>query len=242
MTENSDAGEESRADNNKFRESSPQSVDSNALIEALTKKVSGLRDDLKGQLGQATKKDPPPKLEKGQHIATVLGVPIAVFGFFLAAYTFTYTGEMQAEDAAYRAIQDHQKLRTELPKDDMNDMSEWVSTLRRSPERINDKDDVSNKVFTQYDSLADHGLGTVEWIYRTRVTRNPVQGLALFEALLRLSGLRNTESEKVGNPPLKVGFGSTARPSTLILTLATALMQTLKNLQTSGGVTIIRIS
>ena len=200
MPEHSGAGEEPQLDNNnKSTEPSGHSLDSNALIEALITEVRALREELKGPLVQATKKDPPSKLEKGQRYATVVGVPIALIGFLLAAYSFTYTGEMQAEDAAYRAIQEHQKLRTELPSEDMSDgsdMSEWVSYLERHPERINDEDGVPTDVFMRYDSLADHGLGTVEWIYKTRVNRNTVLILPPVEKALRLSGLRPTEKSQ----------------------------------------------
>src|SRR5215204_1182475 len=193
MPEHSGAGEEPQSDNNKSTEPSWQSLDSNALIEALTKEVRELREVLKGQLAQVVKKDPPTKLETRQQVATILGVPIAILGFLitalaflLAAYTFTYTGEMQAEDAANRAIQEHMKVRSDMG----SSMSGLVAELRTYPERLAEKD---TEVFTQYDSVADHGLATVEWIYRMRVTRSAIQEPLWIEKPLEQVGLRSTD-------------------------------------------------
>ena len=54
---------------------------------------------------------------------------------------------------------------------------------------------VTNSTFTQFDNVADHGLSTVEWIYRTRVEREPVEGFRPFEDALSELGLRDTDKD-----------------------------------------------
>ena len=99
---------------------------------------------------------------------------------------------MQAENAANRAIQEHMKLRADLD----DNMGELLLVLRDTPEQIDDSSQVSHSEFTRYDSTADHGIATAEWIYRTRVTRKPVEGFRPFEYALSELGLRETEKDE----------------------------------------------
>jgi hypothetical protein len=157
-----------------------------------------LREDLQKMQLDQSKEDPPTNLEIGQRIATIFGALIAALallattlGFVVAVYSFTYNGEMQSEDAANRANQEHHRFRANLRPS----MIEWVYTLRDYPEQINDSNTVNNSVYTQYDSVADHALGTAEWIYRTRVKRKPVEGNPTIEKALSSLGLRTTEKD-----------------------------------------------
>jgi hypothetical protein len=152
-------------------------------------------------------------LEQGHHIATIIGVVVALGTGIFAAYTFAHSSNVQAEDAAYRVLSEHMRLRVEQVKeleepllmDQLAESPEYLS----NPEIVSEGDyanrseylsDLSNpeviaeEDYAIYLDVAEHGLLTAEHMFRTRGEdegwRSTAEWLIRFyQAFVRYRGL-----------------------------------------------------
>jgi hypothetical protein len=113
----------------------------------------------------------PRTTEELQHIATILGVVIALATGLWTAYTFIQSSYVQAEDAAYRVLHEHFSLRLEGIKE-LDDPG-LMDLIEEHPKILKDKilkdsERVSDKDLAIYTSVAGHGVSIAEQIYRTR--------------------------------------------------------------------------
>jgi hypothetical protein len=105
----------------------------------------------------------PFNLEQAHYIATIVGVVVALGTGIFAAWTFAYSSNVQADDAAYRVLHEHFSLRLEGIKElDDPRLMDDIEEHPKIPEGVSGKD------FAIYTSVAEHGVSSAEQIYRTR--------------------------------------------------------------------------
>jgi hypothetical protein len=96
-------------------------------------------------------------------LATVIAAIVAIIAVVVGGFQYLSTSNQQSEDAAYRVVEDHMKLRVDTPE-----LNELLREVRVNPEHLSDENEVSAPEYDHYRDLAIHGLTTAEHIYNTR--------------------------------------------------------------------------